>query len=240
MLNVRPLIASTVMLALTGSLSLAATSWSTPAGSSDTITYTNGQTDTGLFTPDSPTVVSDMFIFDPANFSASSDSLITYAQPNTQALIMPSNSTSDTASTIVTAKTGRSLSHISAGLGGDYSTLGIGASDAVGTLTVTNTATHEIVTKTFDFGTQFASTSGLFNGTVSIDLPAGWKSAQIDLATTLTASAAPGSTSFVQLKSGQFGVETMKAAAVPLPPAAVAAIPAILIAANAMRRKRPA
>ena len=237
MFSMRSLVVSVAALGVTSSLGLAATSWSIPAGSSDTITYMNGQTQNGLFTPDSPTVVSNTFIFDPANFSATSNGdaslAITNAAPSNDASVA-----SDIASVIVTAQPGQSLSHISADLGGDFSTLGLAATDAVGTLTVTNPMTHQVFSKPFDFGTQFSSGAATFEDAETIDLPAGWKSAELDLSTTLTASAEPGSTSFIQLKSAELGVQTVKAAAVPLPPAAVAAIPAIVIAGFAIRRKR--
>ena len=220
---------------------IAATPWTMPAGSTDTTTYSGGQTDHQLFTPDSPNVGDDAFLFTPSNFTATDN-----------------QTTSDTASFLSTAKAGRTLTSVSADLTGDFSTLGGNAfqfaaspgglrpifvfgptASATGMLTLTNPFTHAVLTKAFDFNGQFDSDGGPFTDHVTIALPAGWKSAQVSLSAELTATAFPGSTSTIQLKSASVGVQT-HAAAVPLPPGALAAIPGIALAYVARRRMRTA
>ena len=216
---------------------MAATPWTTPAGTSDTVTYAHGQTDHARFTPDGPAVGDDTFVFTPADFSA---------QDN--------QTTDDTAAFTLTAKKNTTLTSVSADLTGDYSTLYGGPEVsatpsfrpslvvyptvyATGLLTVTNPATHASFTSAFFFGDQFAMDDGGFSGHVNIQLPPGWKSAQVSLASELHAMTPQGSTAFIQLKGATVGAQT-HAAAVPLPPAALAAIPGAILAYAAGRRFR--
>ncbi|MDB5325968.1 MAG: hypothetical protein JWM57_1537 [Phycisphaerales bacterium] len=236
MTAVRTIAAIALMSApLISTTALAATSWSQPAGSSTTINYSGGQNQNGLF--GDPNVSSNTFLFTPSGFSA---------QDN--------QTTTDVASTLISAKSGYNLSSFSAGLVGDYSVLDnsqppsfktnaiflSGASvSAVGSLTLTNTVTHAVLTQSFNFG-GFTNEDGVFNDTVHINLPAGWKSAQVDLSAGLTATASDGSTAFIQLKNASIGADTAQVAAVPLPPALLAAIPGALVAFGAARRMRRA
>jgi hypothetical protein len=209
------------MVACFAAPAFAVTSWSTPSGSSDTVTYSEGQSANGLF--GSPTVGDDKFLFFPNNFTAESG-----AEQST-----------DTASFLVTAKNGRNINRVSAGLSGDWSILGDGATDAFGTLTLTNPLTSAMITRTFSFTGDFANADGegTFGDTV-ITLPLGWKSARVSLAAGLTATAEDGSTSFVQFKNANVGVETVQGAAVPLPGALLAAIPGVAVAYMARKRMR--
>lgn len=223
-----------VLFAAVASTATAATPWTSPSGSTTGTTYTNGQTDAGLFTDTGPTVSGNTFQFTPNNFSAT-------AYNGTQ-------TTTDTTSFLLTAKPGQTITNISASITGDWSVLTLSSVsarvlpavvttgvNAAGTLTLTNPVTHAVVSKSFDFSGQFVGEDGTFAD--SIALPAGWKSAQVSLSASVTASADSSSTSFIQLKGAAIGVETTPTA-VPLPGAALAAIPGIAIAYYARRKMK--
>jgi hypothetical protein len=225
---------SIALLALIASPALAASSWSTPAGSQTGYSYSNGQNANGYF--GSPITTSDSFVFSPSQFSAEAAG--------------SSQTTSDTASTLLTANSGRSFKSVSASLAGDYSVFGIPSGpitalvaptsvSAMGTLTLTNTATHVVLSQPFNFG-GLTNEDGIFSDKVTINLPAGWKSVQVDLSGTVSATADQSSTAFIQFKSATLSADTQQVAAVPLPPALLAAIPGAIVAFSAARRMRRA
>lgn len=220
---------SIALLALISSPAFAASSWSTPAGSQSGYSYSNGQNTNDFFR--SPIAGSDGLVFSPALFSANVNST--------------TQTTSDTASTLFTANSGRSFKSVTASLFGDYSFLSIPGQtppttvSAVGTLTLTNTVTHAVLSQSFNFG-GLTNEDGIFSDKVTINLPAGWRSAQVDLSGTVSASAEQGSTAFIQFKSGTLSADTQQVAAVPLPPALLAAIPGAFVAFAAARRMRRA
>jgi len=216
-------IAIIAALAFANQSTHAATSWTTASGTSDNITYDSGQTAHGLLEAGSPIVSSDKFVFTPSNFAADSSS---------------APAVDDLLSVVLHAKSGKSLSRVSADLKGDFSTLGTATVLADAQLKVTNLDTSASFAQSFDFGTSFTSGTedGLFNGFASILLPIGWRNALVEYSASLNATG-QGGVGFIQGKTGQLGVEVKpQVVAVPLPGAALAAIPAIALAWVARRR----
>ena len=232
-MNVRSLAALGLFAALAAP-TLAVTPWSTPSGSSATITYTNGRTDTGHYTGSSPTVSNDTFLFTPSGFTLSESGGVPY----------------DAALFTVNSKAGRGLANVTARITGDYSTLdgtppssfsafAAPTAGATATLTLTNPANNAVVTRAFNFGSQFDSSDGSFAASVSATIPAGWTSALVKLSTNLTATADSGSASFVQVKGATIDFDTVQnVPVVPLPPALLAALPGIAVAYVARRRAK--
>ena len=232
-MNVRTLAALSLFAAVAAP-TLAVTPWTTPGGSSTTITYSNGRTDTGHYTGSSPSVSNDTFLFTPEGFSLSESGGVPY----------------DAALFTVNAKTGRGLSNVTAKITGDYSTLdgnpptsfaafAAPTASATATLTLTNPASNAVITRAFNFGSQFDSSDGSFAATVSAAIPAGWTSALVRLSTNLTATADSGSAAFVQVKGATVDFDTVQnVPVVPLPPAVLAAIPGIVVAYVARRRAK--
>jgi hypothetical protein len=205
----------------------AATSWTSPAGVGDGITYSGGQTQNGLFTSSSPTTSGNLFLFFPASFKA------TDSQPNI----------SDTLSFVVTADPGKALARISAGLSGDWSILGSGNVSATGNLKVTNLSTSAVLSQSLSFSPTFPTSAdfGTFSGSGFIDLPAGWTNAKVELTADLATAADIGGqqpsafTGLMQLKGANTEV-SIQAAPVPLPGALAAAPFAMALAWYARRR----
>lgn len=207
-----------------------ATPWTTPAGSSTSITYSNGRTEYGHYTATSPTVSGDTFLFTPAGFTLTESNGVPY----------------DAALFTVTAKSGRGLANVSANLTGDFSYLlpdpdaSAPVLNVLATLTLTNPANNATITRAFNFGTQFGAADGNFAATVSAPIPAGWTSALVKLDTTLVNNTTtPGTASTVQLKGATIDFDTVQSVpVVPLPPALLAAVPGIVVAYVARRRAR--
>ncbi len=223
--NMHTLAKSLLGITLLAGVSQAATSWTTPAGSGVNIDYSAGQTDNGLFTPDSPTVGgSDSFLFFPAGFEASTES---------------SSMIGDTLSFVVTAKPGQTLKHISAGLNGDWSLLGLGSVNGTANLKVTNLTTFSVLNQSLSFSPAFPNSDeeGTFTGFGELNLPAGWVNAKIELTANLGVSATNpqdnGFTGAIQMKGADV---TIQAAPVPLPGALAAAPFAMGLAWYARRR----
>ncbi len=221
-------------ITLLAGISQAATSWTVPAGSGINIDYASGQTDNGLFTDSSPTVggdTSDSFLFFPNNFIASDES---------------SPYVSDTLSFVATAKPGKTLSRISAGLNGDWSILGYGMVDGNATLTVTNLNTSAVLNQSLTFSPTLPSSNeeGTFTGFGEIVLPAGWTNAKVELTTNLAINGGNipaitqvdnGFAGAIQLKGASVDIQ---AAPVPLPGALAAAPFALGVFWYARRRAK--
>lgn len=225
-INLKTVSRSLLGIGLLATICPAATSWTTPAGIGDNLTYASGQTQNGLFTPSSPTTSGNMFLFFPAGFSAND------SQP----------STTDTLSFVVTANPGKALARISAGLSGDWSILGSGNVSATGNLKVTNLSTSAVLSQSLSFSPTFPTSAdfGTFTGSGFIDLPVGWTNAKVELTTDLGIAADVGGqpsafTGLMQLKGASTDV-SIQAAPVPLPGALAAAPFAMALAWYARRR----
>lgn len=203
--SLRTVAKSFLGLALMASLSQAATSWSTPSGSTTSVDYSQGATNNQLFTDTSPTVSNNVFLFAPNNFTADDTT----------------PSTTDALSFVVTAKPGLTLQRISAGIFGDWSVLGNAVPSASSTLTVKNLITNQILSAPLIFTpASFSTEDGNFTGTASIDLPSTWTTAEITMDGTVNLQQNNG-TGAIQYKGADV---TIQAAAVPLP-GALAAMP---------------
>jgi hypothetical protein len=222
----RTLATSAAAVALLSSVAPAAVSWSSPSGSSDTVTYSNGQNADVHF--GDPTVSSDSFFFFPSGFSALANSTGSTA----------SDSTMDALSLTLHAKSGKQLDRISAGLQGDWSqTLG-SLVDVVGTLKITNLATSQVLQQNVVFTPTMPSAAeeGTFDGLVDIDLPDNWINASVSLSSKVSASTIAGGTSFVELKIAHVDAATAPATAIPLPNALAIAPLGFAVAWFARRR----
>lgn len=217
MISIRNLIA-TAALALTATVASASTSWVNPAGSSDTITYTNGLNLNNVY--GSPMVAEDKFLFAPESYTANESY----------------NDVFDIGSVIVTAKPGHTLDKVYANTEGDWSLLGSASADHGAVLTVTNLSGPGVFSQnltinptmpTFDQG-------GLFSGNTLIDVPNSWTSVLIELSSYVhVGTETPSDAALMQMKSATIGVNT---AAVPLPPALLAAPAAMVVGFIARRR----
>ena len=223
------------------SASAAPAAFDPPAGSAATFTYAGGGSQTGAF--GDPTVAGDRLNFFPPRFVADS----TGGDPAT------SGTPRDRLFAVLTAAPGLDLSAVSIRLIGDYSALRGGVADAEAMLRVTPLELAGGGTDGFapyetfvDFPSLPATASGSFDAVGSVSLSPGVRSARVEIDAELFAFAGEGrGASFVQLKNAILSVETSPSAdtppaVVPLPAGALAAIPAGLIAAGAMRRKRRA
>lgn len=203
--SLRTVAKSLLGLALMAGASHAATSWSTPAGSTTSVDYSNGATQNQLFTDTSPAVAGDVFVFTPNNFLADDTT----------------PTTTDALSFVVTAKPGLYLQRITAGIFGDWSVLGDASPSASSTLTIKNLITNQILSSPLTFTpASFDTEDGLFNGTALIDLPSTWTTAEITLDGTVNLQQNQG-TGAIQFKGADVSIQ---AAAVPLP-GALAAMP---------------
>ncbi|MDB5326462.1 MAG: hypothetical protein JWM57_2031 [Phycisphaerales bacterium] len=195
---------------LSGVLALAASAqstfaapifWTPSAGSTSLITYSDGQSDKGLY--GNPTVVGNTFQFlTPHDFSASASN-------------GSAETTSDRLSFQASGKTG-DFSSIRITEVGDWSILGaVAAAKDTGALIVTDlTPGHfgvlytlsPTVTYFNDANVPLASYpktdgSGTWKASYVLTLPAGVASVQIVLNNNLQASSTPSTTSFIQKKS---------------------------------------
>ncbi|HEY0009290.1 MAG TPA: hypothetical protein VGB55_11240 [Tepidisphaeraceae bacterium] len=218
----RTLAKSAAAVLVLASSGFAATSWTPSSGSTANYTYSDGQTEEERFTDSSPTVVEDSFLFFPTGFEANDDE----------------QTTIDSLQFVVTAKPGKSLGRISAGLTGDWSLLGDATVNAFGKLTITNAAnTSETFSYSLTFTPSLPSSAedGVFSGVISnVQFPTDWASAIIRLDAGVGVDVDEGSTALIQLKGADV---TLQAAAVPLP-GALAALPFAAGVAWVIRRKR--
>lgn len=226
-----------VFLVSAGIAQAAPTAWSQPAGSAPDFNYSNGRNTNAKF--GDPIVGGDTFLFFPSSLVADSTNGV-------------AASDSDTASFVASAHSGKRLSKVTVGLQGDYSindgsgitTLAVGGTaEVVGTLKITNTATNQVLMKdvTFTPGQPVSGNGGVnngaFDGAATVNLPGNWSDALVELTALIHAGSALGGTSLIQVKGASVEVS---AAAVPLPPALLAAPAAMAIGAIARRRMKKA
>jgi hypothetical protein len=232
----RSIASSVAAIALTAGVSLAATSWTPPSGSTDNFNYSQGQTQNGLFTDTAPDVFEDSLLFFPNNFTAEDGK----------------NTVSDQLSFVATAKSsGTRLNRVSATLTGDYSGDDVitfaffGGSTATAMLTLVNadntgdTRTQQV---TFTPAPPYFG-DGQFSGTAMLDVPSDWVNVLVQLDATLstfgittargTDALAFGGGNVIQLKGATIDLQ---AAAVPLPGAVLAAPGAMAVAWFARRK----
>jgi hypothetical protein len=190
-------------LALASSCVFAApVSWTNASGSNSVISWSNGQSDKGLF--GDPTVNGSTFLFFPSNFEA-------------EASNGSAKTTSDRLSFKLTAAEGKEIQKVTIKELGDWSILGGGAVKAFGTLYITRlnspgfgtvwTDTLDVIYNDIENSTVINSParpngegSGTWDGTFTIDLPAGVTSVQVVLNNVLQASSTAGGSAFIQKK----------------------------------------
>ena len=207
------------VIASSAAVSFAAQSWTQPSGMSDNITYNSGQTSFGRLEGGTPTVGPDAFVFTPTGFVA------TESGPT---------SVSDLLSVVINAKAGKQIDRISTDLAGDYSFLG-GSGNGNYSLKITNLDTSAVLTDAKLFP-AFTGDDGTFNGIASIDLPNLWRNVLVELSANVSVNSQQqqSGAAAVELKVASMSIDTV--AAVPLPPAALAAIPGIAVAYLARRK----
>jgi hypothetical protein len=210
------------VIACSATVSFAAQSWTQPAGMSDNITYSNGQTQNGLLEGGTPTVGPDAFVFTPNGFVASESG---------------NTSVSDLLSVTINAKAGKQIDRISTDLGGDYSFLD-GSGNGAYSLKITNLDTNAMLTDAQLFS-AFTGDQGTFSGIAAIDLPDMWRNVLVELSANVGVTTQQAGAAAVELKVASLSINT-EVAAVPLPPAALAAIPGIAVAYFARRKMRRA
>jgi len=228
----RTIVKSLLGVTLLAGISQAATSWTTPAGSTTSVDYSMGSTENGLLTDSSPTVSNDTFLFFPNNLTAEAPAGPTQVR--------------DELSFVATAKPGLAIDRISAGLSGDWSLLGNAFVEATGELTITNLSNSQVRTQSLLFTPTFPQTAeeGTFTGEIDIDLPDGWTNVQITLAALVRTGSNSqnliqldeGFASTIQIKGADVNIHAIQAAPVPLPGALAAAPFAMGIAWYARRR----
>lgn len=190
-------------LALASSCAYAApVSWTNPNGSNSVVSWSNGQSDKGLF--GDPTVNGSTFLFFPSNFEA-------------EASNGSAKTTSDRLSFKLTAAEGKEIQKVTIKELGDWSILGGGTVKSFGTLYITRlnspgfgsvwTDTLDVIYEDVENSNTINSPSkpnsegsGTWDGTFTIDLPAGVTSVQVVLNNILQASSTAGGTAFIQKK----------------------------------------
>jgi hypothetical protein len=191
-------VASVVLLAAPA-LNAAPIPWATPSGSTDTYTYSNGNTDFQLFVPagpgDQPVATDAGIEFFPTNFKAEAVGNGTFAAA----------SASDTVRFQLTVKPGHQLTDFDVHEVGDYSILGTGAVQVSGTLVIANLDTGEEL-----HAPLFPAPSGLTNGVTTgaapwtadtdMPIPTGWDHVQVILDNILHAVASPGGDATIDKK----------------------------------------
>lgn len=189
--------------ALAGTWVLAApVPWTSPSGSNSEISWSNGQSDKGLF--GDPIVSGTTFLFFPSSFEATASN-------------GSAQTTSDRLSFKVTAAPGKEISSITIKEVGDWSIEGGGSVKASGALYVTKlnspgigslwTDTLDVVYQDLDNSTTYTSPArptspggGTWEGIYTINLPSGVTSIQIVLNNILQATSTAGGTAFIQKK----------------------------------------
>jgi hypothetical protein len=183
--------------------------WSTPNGSNANFNYNNGHTFNGLFVAprQSPIVTPTGLIFFPSNFIASA--------ANGTAEV-----TDDTLEFELHVAPGKALTQFIVNEFGDYSILGAGPNTAVkayGGLFLINMddpiappmiATLTTIPAALSTTPGATSGQGAWSGNETIiNIPRGWTNIQVILNNELHAGSDPGTSSFIQKKVGQVGLE---------------------------------
>lgn len=192
-------VASGVLLAA-ATLQAAPIPWAVPNGSTNTYTYSNGNTDFQLFVPAGPgnqPVATDSGIeFFPTDFKAEA---VGGASPAAAAA-------SDTVRFELDVKPGHQLDDFDVHEVGDYSILGTGAVQISGTLVIANLDTGEEMHAAL-IPTPAGLTNGLTTGaapwtadTDIVPIPAGWDHVEVILDNILHAVAGPGGDATIDKK----------------------------------------
>jgi hypothetical protein len=212
-------------LALTATAAFAGP-WATPSGTQATFDYSSGSDLMGHFGSGYGL---------PGGFQFFPDTLEAAASNNHHA------QTGDTLSVVLNAKPNYMFTKVTGGMLGDLSGLGCTYFGGMGQLRVTNLDTSYVLWSNLNFdtlplenGTMVASN---WQGGTLLNLPAGWTNILIQMDGQVATYGDNGSTAFIETKGASIGVET---AAIPLPPAVLAAIPAAFIAYRARRRSTKA
>lgn len=195
------------MVLIGAGTSFGAIAWSVPAGGNANFDYAFGQTDFGLFVQpgQSPIVSPTGLVFFPNDFKAD-------AAGGTAEVI------SDVLKFEIHVKPGKELSQFIVNEFGDYTILGAGPNTAVkayGGLFLVNMDTFAVLQDTLDTVpaalagvTGVTSGQGAWSGNETvINIPAGWTNIQVILNNELHAGSDPGTSSFIQKKVGQVGLE---------------------------------
>jgi len=184
-----------ILISSVAATASAAVAWSTPNGSTGTYAYSNGQSDNGLF--GNPTVLANSFIFFPSNFVATASN-------------GGAQTTSDTLSFDITVNTGQTVTAVAVRELGDYSILGNGSVSATGDLIVTDLITtgNTVAPLISTPGSPILTGSGSWTAqATATNLPNGWTTFHVSLTNILQANAGATSTSTIQKKFAQAGLE---------------------------------
>jgi len=192
-----------------GALALASSSvfaapvaWTTPSGSNSDISWTNGQSDKGLF--GDPTINGSTFLFSPSSFEATASN-------------GSAQSTSDRLAFKLTAAEGKEIQKVTIKEFGDWSIIGGGGVKAFGALYLTKLTspgfgsvwsdTLDVIYADIENNNTINSPSrpnsegaGTWDGTFTIDLPAGVTSVQVVLNNILQATSTAGGSAVIQKK----------------------------------------
>jgi hypothetical protein len=195
--------------------------WSTPAGTQPTFDYSGGSDLNGHFGDGYG--LANGFEFFPSNFSASASN-------------NDDSQTGDTLSVILNAKPGNVFTKVTGGMLGDLSGLGVTNFGGMGQLRVINLDDSTTLWTNLSYDVlpldNASSVASNWAGSSLLNIP-GWTNIKIEMDGLVSAYADNESTAFIEAKGASVGVET---AAIPLPPAMLAAIPAAMIAYRARRK----
>lgn len=195
---INAMIAGVVLLAAS-TLNASPISWAQPSGSTNTYTYSNGNTDHQLFVPagpgDQPVATDNGIVFTPTDFKAEAVGNGTFGAA----------ATSDTVRFQLAVKPGHQLDEFTVHEVGDYSILGPGAVQVSGTLVLANLDTGEELHATLvpdPSGLTNGVTSGADSWTADTDIlvPTGWTNVQVVLDDILHAVASPGGDATIEKK----------------------------------------
>jgi len=185
----------------------AAVAWLNPSGSTTDFLFDHGNTDNQLFVPagTDPTVTSTSLLFFPSNFKA--------AAANGSAALP----VSDTLRFQIHVKPGKQLSAFQVNENGDYTITGSGPNTLVkvfGTVFLTNLDTGDVKFDTLHTApvplssTGVTTGQGVWGGTETVTaIPAGWKNIQVVLNNVLQAGSDLGTSSFIEKKGTDTGIE---------------------------------
>jgi hypothetical protein len=176
----------------------ASVAWSSPSGTTPTYNYSNGESVLGLF--GDPLVLANSFVFFPSDFKATASN-------------GSSQTTTDSLSFDITCKPNQKVTAVTVNELGDYSILGSGSVKAEGTLIITdlitsaNTLSPLISTPASPITTTTSAAGSWTATATAVNLPNGWTTFHVILTNILQASADAESSSVIQKKFTQAGLE---------------------------------